>query len=132
PVSNGTNGGTNRGVDVPVLQGPRAGFAWWTSDDGVKAVLRPGEKPDGSSKSNTLLTLRRDDSNGHAAVDPKLPDRDHGMDQRLVSLATVDTAVTSPAGEDRASWKYIHDLTTRSETVPVDVTTGGLRKCMNL
>lgn len=131
-VPSGSAAGSNHGVSVPVVQGPRSGFAWWTSDDGVKAVLRPDEKPDSTSQSKVLLTTRRTNSDGHVAMDPKLPDRDHGLDQRLVSLATVDAAISSPSGTDRAAWKYIHDLTTRSEILPVDVTTGSLRKCMNL
>jgi hypothetical protein len=131
-VAKGGAAGSSRGVSVPVVAGPRSGFAWWTSDDGVKAVMRPGEKPDATSKSATLLALRRSDANGHSVIDPKLPDRENGLDQRLVNLATVDAAVTSAAGEERAAWRYIHDLTTHSETVPVDVTTGSLRKCMNL
>jgi hypothetical protein len=59
-----------------------------------------------------------------------LPDREHGLDGRLVDLATVDAA--SPTAESRAASRYVHDLTTRSEIVPVDVTTGELRKCLNL
>ena len=131
-VGNGADPTEQRSVTVPVVPGERAGFAWWTSDDGVKATLRAGEKPDKAPASKVLLAARRIDGDGHAAVDAKVPDRDHGMDGRLVDLATVDAAVTTPADESRAAWRYFHDLTTRSELVPVDVTTGELRKCLNM
>jgi hypothetical protein len=32
---------SGRLVEVPVISGERASFAWWTSDDGTKAVLAP-------------------------------------------------------------------------------------------
>ncbi|MCX6875909.1 MAG: hypothetical protein NTW21_19175 [Verrucomicrobia bacterium] len=132
-VGPGANPAARHGVTVPVVvAGERAGFAWWTSDDGVKAVLRAGEKPDQAPASRVLLAAHRMDGDGHAAIDAKVPDRDRSLDGRLVDLAAVDAAVPSPAGESRAAWRYSHDLTTRSEIVPVDVTTGELRKCLNL
>ena len=129
-VAAGATAEAGRRVLVPVLAGERAGFAWWTSDDGTKAVLRAGEKPDEAPASRVLLASRRTEGDGHAALDANLPDREHGLDGRLVDLATVDAA--SPAAESRAASRYVHDLTTRSEMVPVDVTTGELRKCLNL
>lgn len=123
---------STRGVTVPFIKGPHATFAWWTSDDGVKATLHAGETPDAKSKGKALLAMRRSEADGHAAIDSRLPNRTNGLDQRIVDLATVDAAVPSPNDELRIAWKSLHDLTTRSETVPVDVTTGALRKCMNL
>lgn len=132
-VSKG-DGDKGREVAVPVLTGDRAGFAWWTSDDGTKAVLRPGEKPEDSpSKFETLIASRRGDGNGHAELDKRLPDRDHGLDGRLIDLPTTDVAAAPAKGsEETISEEMIHDLTTRSEILPVDVTTGGLRKCLNV
>jgi hypothetical protein len=43
----------------------------------------------------------------------------------------VDVAVEPKDPDSAVSEELIHDLTTRSELVPVDVTNGGLRKCMN-
>ncbi|MCW1925050.1 hypothetical protein OKA05_20990 [Luteolibacter arcticus] len=123
---------SSRDVAVPVISSERAGFAWWTSDNGTKAVLRAGEEPDSSSKYESLVGSRRANGDGHAALDPRLPDRDNGLDGRLVDLATADVAVPPADPEDVVSEKLIHDLTTRSEIVPVDVTNGGLRKCMNV
>ena len=123
---------SERAVEVPSISGDRAGFAWWTSDDGAKAVLRAGEKPDSSSKFQTLASARRGNGDGHAELDPRIPDRDNGLDGRLVDLATADVAVPHTDAEAAVSEERIHDLTTRSEIVPVDVTTGGLRKCMNV
>lgn len=131
-VAPGASGAAGRRVVVPVLAGERAGFAWWTSDDGVKAMLRAGEKPDGSSRAKVLLGSRRADGSGHARLDSRMPDRDHGMDERLLDLAAVDAAVPVAAGSSRVSSALLHDLTARSETLPVDVTTGGFRKCLNL
>ena len=131
-VGPGPNPAGRHGVTVPVLAGERSGFAWWTSDDGVKAVLRAGEKPDEAPASRVLLASRRTEGDGHAALDAYLPDREHGLDGRLVDLATVDAAAPTPANQTRAASRYFHDLTTRSEIVPVDVTTGELRKCLNL
>ncbi len=131
-VAAGPTAEAGRRVLVPVLAGERAGFAWWTSDDGVKAVLRAGEKPDEAPASRVLLASRRTEGDGHAALDAYLPDREHGLDGRLVDLATVDAAAPTPANQTRAASRYFHDLTTRSEIVPVDVTTGELRKCLNL
>jgi hypothetical protein len=115
-------------VIVPVIKGDRAGFAWWTSDNGVKATLRAGEKPETNERGKVLLASRRRDGDGHNAVDPRLPTRQTGLDQRLVSLSTVDAAI----GESKVALESLHDLTTLSETLPVDVTTGGFRRCMNL
>jgi hypothetical protein len=129
-VAAGPTAEAGRRVLVPVLAGERAGFAWWTSDDGTKAVLRAGEKPDEAPASRVQLASRRTEGDGHAALYANLPDREHGLDGRLVDLATVDAA--SPTAESRAASRYVHDLTTRSEIVPVDVTTGELRKCLNL
>ncbi|WP_035610778.1 hypothetical protein [Haloferula sp. BvORR071] len=122
----------HREVAVPLLPGDHAGFAWWTSDDGTKAVLRPGEATKSSSKFDTLVSSRRGNGNGHAELDPRIPSRDQGLDGRLVDLPTTDAAVTSANSGESVSEELIHDLTTRSEIVPVDVTTGGLRKCMNV
>ncbi len=126
------DGGSGRAVEVPVISGDRANFAWWTSDDGTKAVLRPGEKPDGGSKFQALAGLRRTNGDGHAALDERIPARDKGMDGRLLDLAAVDTAIVPKKKESAVSRELIHDLTTRSEIVPVDVTNGGLRKCLNV
>jgi hypothetical protein len=119
-------------VEVPSISGDRSGFAWWTSDDGAKAILRAGEKPAGSSKFQTLVGARRGNGDGHAELDPRIPDRDNGLDERLVDLATVDVAMPATGSAATVSDERFHDLTTRSEIVPVDVTNGGLRKCMNV
>lgn len=123
----------DREVIVPVVNGERAGFAWWSSDDGTKAVLRPGETPeDNPSKFEALIASRRGNGDGHAAIDERLPDRGHGLDKRLVDLPTTDVAVKPAKGSEATiSEELIHDLTARSEIVPVDVTNGGLRKCLN-
>jgi hypothetical protein len=131
-VAAGPTPAAGRQVRVPVLAAPQAGFAWWTSDDGTKGVLRAGEPPDGSSRAKILLGAHRAAGDGHSRLDPRIPTRDHGMDDRLVDLATVAAAVPATAGPSRISTALVHDLTTRSETLPVDVTTGGFRKCLNL
>lgn len=118
-------------VRVPGFNGEHDSFAWWTSDDGTKSVLRPGEEAEGSSKSKTLANSRRSNSDGHSILDERIPDRDKGLDKRIVDLETVDAAVPPDDPEDKVSDKLFHDLTTRSEIVPVDVTTGGFRKCLN-
>ena len=122
---------SGRAVQVPSISGDRAGYAWWTSDDGAKAVLRAGAEPDGS-KFETLLASRRGNGDGHAKLDARIPDRNTGMDGRLVDLATVDAAIPPADGADTVAEERIHDLTARNEIVPVDVTNGGLRKCMNV
>lgn len=114
-------------VLVPVLDGERSGFAWWTSDNGVKATLRGGEEPV-SAPDKVLLAARRSDGDGHNAADPRLPTRGNGLDQRLVDLSTVDAALA----ETKVALKAFHDLTTLSEVLPVDVSTGGFKSCMNL
>ncbi|MCP5536165.1 MAG: hypothetical protein H7A51_08000 [Akkermansiaceae bacterium] len=131
-VAAGSATSSNRGVTVPLVEGTRSAFAWWTSDNGTKATLRAGEKPDPASIGKSLLGLHRPSAEGHAALNTDLPTRDEGLDSRLVDLQTVDAAKPITAREDRVGWKNIHDLSTQSEIIPVDVTNGGFRKCMNL
>ena len=119
-------------VAVPVVTSDRGGFAWWTSDDGAKALLRAGEEPESSSKFLAMTGTRRANGDGHALLDPAIPDRKTGLDHRLVDLAAVDVAVPQADSAARVSKEHIHDLTAASEIVPVDVTNGGLRKCMNV
>lgn len=125
--------GANSEVRIPGFTGARASFAWWTSDDGIKAQLRPGEEPDPLSRSKVLVASRRANGDGHAVLDSRLPDRVSGLDDRLLDMATVGLAVP-PADPTKTSVSdaLFHDMTTHSETLPVDVTTGGFRKCMNL
>lgn len=131
-VASGAQPGDQREVRVPVMSVPRAGFAWWTSDDGVKATLRPGELHDPSSVGETLLTLRRANSDGHQLVDPRIPSRHDGLDSRLASLPSVDVASSYENGLPLVSDEMFHDLTVRSDVLAVDVTTGGFRRCLNL
>lgn len=132
-VAAGSDASKQRKVSVPVMSANKnqAGFAWWISDDGAKATLRPGEKPDGSSKGNTMLAMRRSGADGHSVLTAQIPKRDNGLDQRFVDVASADAALTNPPGDSRIASKYIHDLTTNSEIIPIDVTTSSLRKCLN-
>lgn len=118
------------GVNVSIIPGERSGLAWWTADNGAKALLRATDPLSKStSKADVLLRARAENPDGHAQLDARIPDQKTGLN-RLVDLASVDNAV--PDQSPKASVELIHDLTTFSESVPVDVTKGELKKCLNL
>jgi hypothetical protein len=131
-VGPGLRSEAQREVRVPIIGGLRSGFAWWTSDDGVKATLRPGEDHDSESVGEALLALRRANSDGHQLLDPRIPSRSDGLDARLVTLPSVEAARPVGDGQARVSSEMLHDLTTRSDALVVDVTSGGFRKCLNM
>jgi len=119
-------------VRVPVINGPQAGFAWWTSDNGQKATLRANgdEKTTPTQDlATTLASSRRFNPKGYHAADGVLPG-DPNMLQKLPDFPTSDVVTTG--GGALPSHRYFHDLTCQSEIVPVDVTSGKLRSCLNL
>lgn len=118
-------------VFVPVIDTSKGGMAWWTSDNGQKATVRAsGEDTDPAPKdlATTLASSRRFNPAGYHAVDPALPGGQEEL-RKLPGIATLDVAGTPG---DKPYRRYFHDLTVRSELVPVDVTAGRLRRCMNL
>lgn len=132
-VSAGTDPAAQRDVKVPLLKAANAsaGFAWWTSDDGVKATVRAADPVDTNSVAAVLLGNRRVDGDGHIVLDTRYPKRATGLDGRTINLATVELAGATGKSTGLAR-DAIHDITTRSEVIPVDVTTGRLKRDMNL
>ncbi|MBN8460036.1 MAG: hypothetical protein J0M04_19590 [Verrucomicrobia bacterium] len=119
---------TKAPVRVPVLGGPRSGFAWWTADNGIRATVRGGDAKSPANAVEAISATRRMNGDGHSVLDRRLPSLSGGLDGRIVDLPTVDAATS---GQNVAP-EFLHDLTAISETLPVDVTTGGFRKCLNL
>lgn len=119
-------------VRVPVIAGPQSGFAWWTSDNGQKATVRASGEDEAkvpTDMASVLASSRRFNQQGYQAADAAMPAGQEVL-KKLMDLPTVDLAST--ASGDKLSRKYFHDLTCQSELVPVDVTSGKLRRCMNL
>jgi len=120
-------------VQVPVVNGPKSGFAWWTSDNGQKATIRAnsGEQTTPPQDlATTLASSRRFNPQGYHAMDPTLPGDSDAL-KKIPDFVTTDVAGGS-SGTALPSRHYFHDLTTQSELVPVDVTAGKLRRCLNL
>lgn len=128
----GTAPTNNRSVIVPVIEGENGRHAWWTSENGTKATIRANKPFDEASEGESLLAFRRFSAGGHTVLDPRFPPPADELDGKLVGLAAVDVAVPNNNVESRVSQQNIHDFTTLSEMVPVDVTTGRLRQCINL
>lgn len=121
-------------VRVPVIRNDQGGFAWWTSDNGQKATLRaPDPEKNGGARdvADTLAGSRRFNPLGHHVSDPVMPDTLEKLG-KLPDMSTIDVAGATPGNGDLASRRYFHDLTTQSEFLPVDVTSGKLKRCMNL
>jgi len=117
-------------VSVPVIDGTRSGFAWWIADNGQKATVRgrAASVEKTQDLASVLASCRRFNPLGFHAMDAALPDNEADL-RKLPDLQTVD--VKKP-GDDRPSRRYFHDLTSHSEVIPVDVTTGRLKSCLNL
>lgn len=123
-------------VRVPVIRSDRGGFAWWTSDNGQKATLRASDSPRSAPSqdiASTLAESRRFNPLGHHVMDGVMPESEEKL-AKLPDAAMIDVAgsAPAPAGGDLPSHRYFHDLTTQSEFIPVDVTAGKLKRCMNL
>jgi len=116
-------------VRVPILDGTRAGFAWWTSENATKATLRgKSTEADSAALADVALRSRRLMPDGHHGIETGIP-----AGTELTHLTDLPAlAVTSSGSGKGLPGRYFHDLTTTSEMLPVDVTTGRLRKCLNL
>ncbi|HEX7260807.1 MAG TPA: hypothetical protein VF258_03245, partial [Luteolibacter sp.] len=133
-VGSGSVSNVKDEVKVPVINGPQSGFAWWTSDNGQKATVRASAKgttTEPMDLATVLASSRRFNPDGYHAADADMPDGDPVL-QKVLSLSTAAVAAGPKAPADQLARKYFHDLTTQSELLPVDVTTGKLKRCLNL
>ncbi|MCP5537513.1 MAG: hypothetical protein H7A51_14930 [Akkermansiaceae bacterium] len=119
-------------VYAPDVKTEGGAMAWWTSGNAVKCRVNAGHRED-VTKPGALLTRAHamdGATQGQNQVDDTLPTSREEWD-KSITLPTLGLTSTGSGSGTAADDKF-HDIATTGESLLVDASRGGLRKCLNL
>jgi hypothetical protein len=141
-------------VDVQASDGSLNRYAWWVSDDGMKARLNLPQAGTDSSLSSSekleqqrnafsnsereaieLMSLDNDDWSSASPPSDNLIDTLYTPDQSVTSILTTPHAafISSDSDEMSKALKYrFHDVTPNSRSVLSDTYAGGLKRDLSI
>lgn len=119
-------------IYVPKMKSASGHIAWWTSDNGVKQRVNAGHAEDVTDLARLLEGAHGigGGGTGQHEMDADLPDNADDW-QKTYTLRTLALAPSGDSENLKKGGRF-HDITTVGNSLPVDVSRGGLRRCLNL
>src|SRR5690606_30125409 len=119
--------------NVPIDASDKGGYAYWISDEGVKARIdlqNPYRTAESDEQRRLAVSTSQSNSISYASDDLKAawPEDDQSFD-RLVSLGQAELL---GSGLDNLQNRYFHDLSAHSQGLLTDVKKGGLKRDLTL
>ncbi len=141
-VSKNAVGSTGDPVTVPMisqtLSGGMNNFAWWVSDEGVKAYIPTDPSPTANGTSDQRLAMQAAPNMGLKVMadltGTKKPlealDQESTVIRKLVSMRETELALSTAAKTDMKSLH--HDVSCQNRGLLTDVSKGGFRQDLSM